>query len=105
LQQFVLADRRKIGQPEFDDFGEGLTDAAHTKLSALSAGERFAYEFDLGDGWTHLCTVGEERIDPLEQLGITPRQPLPSAPAVVSDFNRPRGVWPVALAMDVRPQA
>jgi hypothetical protein len=77
LQQFVLADGRKIGQPEFDDFDEGIIDAARTKLSTLSAGERFAYEFDLGDGWTHLCTVGEERIDPLEQLGITPREPLP----------------------------
>ncbi len=28
--------------------------------------------FDLGDDWTHLCTVGPERIDPEEELGIVP---------------------------------
>jgi hypothetical protein len=33
--------------------------------------------FDFGDDWTHLCTVGEERIDPLDELGILPDGPLP----------------------------
>ncbi len=41
-------------------------------------GEQFAFEFDFGGGWTHLCTVGEEHIDPLDELGITPRLPLAS---------------------------
>ena len=31
----------------------------------------------MGDDWTHLCTVGEQRIDPLETLGIIPTGPLP----------------------------
>ena len=31
---------------------------------------RFVYVFDFGDDWTHLCTVGPERVDPLEALGL-----------------------------------
>lgn len=30
----------------------------------------------MGDDWTHLCTVAQERIDPLEALGIIPGSPL-----------------------------
>jgi len=39
--------------------------------------QRFVYVFDLGDDWAHLCTVGPERIDPVETLGILPDRPLP----------------------------
>jgi pRiA4b ORF-3-like protein len=67
-----------IGQPEFDDFDQGFLDAATTKLSTLSVGEQFVYEFDFGDGWTHLCTVGPELIDPEDELGLVPRSPLAS---------------------------
>jgi hypothetical protein len=35
------------------------------------------HEFDFGDSWKHLCTVGPEPIDPLHVLGIRPRTPLP----------------------------
>ena len=31
----------------------------------------------MGDDWTHLCTVAQQRIDPLEALGIIPDGPLP----------------------------
>ncbi len=31
----------------------------------------------MGDDWTHLCTVAEQRIDPLQALGIVPDEPLP----------------------------
>jgi hypothetical protein len=34
------------------------------------------WDHALGDGWTHLCTVDDERIDPLNELGIRPREPL-----------------------------
>jgi hypothetical protein len=34
------------------------------------------YLFDFGDDWTHLCTVGAGRIDPLDELGILPDGPL-----------------------------
>jgi hypothetical protein len=50
---------------------------AMTKLSTLSLGEQFVYEFDFGDGWTHLCTVGSVRIDPEAERGIVPGGPLP----------------------------
>lgn len=39
--------------------------------------EQFAYVFDLGDEWSHLCTVGEKRIDPVAELGGIPDQPIP----------------------------
>ncbi len=46
-------------------------------LSLLLAGQQFVYVFDLGDNWAHLCTVGPERIDPLDTLGIIPDRPMP----------------------------
>jgi hypothetical protein len=82
-----------IGQPEFDDFGDDIVDAARTKLNTLALGERFAFEFDLGDGWTHLCTVGDESIDPVEAFGITPREPLPyfECGAIPDQYGRESG--------------
>jgi Plasmid pRiA4b ORF-3-like protein len=77
LYQFELANGRVIGQPEFDDFDLGILDGDSTKLSTLSLGERFAYEFDLGDSWMHVCEVAPNRIDPESELGIVPRSPLP----------------------------
>lgn len=77
LYQFVFDDGRRIGQPEFDDFDQGFIDAARTKLSMLTAGEQFVYEFDFGDGWTHLCMVAPARFDPDAELGMIPGQPLP----------------------------
>ena len=75
LYQFTMADGRAIGLPDLDDIEEVL-DAKATKLLTLKPGERFAFEFDFGDGWTHLCTVGGEKIDPMAELGISPRDPL-----------------------------
>ncbi|MGE4426994.1 MAG: hypothetical protein AB7G37_11135 [Solirubrobacteraceae bacterium] len=51
--------------------------AGDVRLSGLSAGERFVYIFDMGDGWTHLCTVGKQRIDPLTEIGEVPNAPVP----------------------------
>ena len=45
------------------------------RLGELRAGQRFAYVFDLGDDWAHVCTVGAQRIDPLDELGIVPEAP------------------------------
>lgn len=47
------------------------------RLSRLDAGEQFAYTFDMGDDWTHLCTVDESRVDPYEAYGALPTQPVP----------------------------
>src|SRR5439155_24834907 len=52
-------------------------DGSSTQLGRLKPGEVFVYEFDFGDSWMHLCTVGEERIDPLDTVGIVPATPLP----------------------------
>jgi Plasmid pRiA4b ORF-3-like protein len=55
---------------------EGTLDSAGTKLRTLAPGEQFAYVFDLGDDWSHLCTVGPQKIDPLETYGIIPAEPV-----------------------------
>jgi hypothetical protein len=64
LHQFWLADGGRIGNPdpEWDD--EEVLDETRLTLGRLKAGEQFVYEFDFGDSWLHLCTVGPRRIDP-----------------------------------------
>lgn len=75
LHQFWTSDGARIGEPYEDD--DGMLDGGRLTLGRLKPGERFAYEFDFGDSWTHLCVVGDKRIDPLETLGIIPDVPLP----------------------------
>ena len=78
LSLFELADATDVCGPiEWEDPPERSVFAGATRLSRLNAGEQFIYTFDMGDDWTHLCTVAEQRIDPLEALGITPAAPLP----------------------------
>jgi Plasmid pRiA4b ORF-3-like protein len=74
--RFPGALRIEIPDLEWEPLGEVL-DGRRTRLSRLKPGEQFAYEFDFGDAWMHLCTVGDKRIDPLETLGIYPETPLP----------------------------
>ena len=79
LWQFELADDVFVA-PEDPDWQSGQSAsvlAADSKLSRLVGGEQFVYQFDLGDGWLHLCRVGETRVDPLEVLGDTPPEPTP----------------------------
>lgn len=77
LHEFHLADGTRLTTPYGDDdeFGPSLDDR-RTKLSRLRPGEQFLYTFDLGDAWTHLCTVGSERIDPEDEMGNVPAVPL-----------------------------
>ena len=79
LHQFTLADGRRIepGPVDAEDAEEGVLDDAATTIQRLTLGEQFAFVFDLGDRWTHLCTVGEELIDVREVIGHTPTRPLP----------------------------
>ncbi|ADG98806.1 conserved hypothetical protein [Segniliparus rotundus DSM 44985] len=77
LHAFDLQDGTRIGVPEADVFAEGLLDGEAVKLSRLALGERFAYEFDFGDRWTHLCEVAPEKIDPLDEFATTPLSPAP----------------------------
>jgi hypothetical protein len=77
LHVFRLADGTRIGvRTPWDEDDEELDDRAE-KLSRLQLGERFAYEFDLGDSWMHLCTVGEEKVDPEQVYGQRPDRPVP----------------------------
>ncbi len=78
LHQFELADGMRLTTP-YEDWEElgPVADDRRTRLSRLSAGEQFVYEFDLGDSWMHLCTVGPKRVGPHEALGIVPDFPLP----------------------------
>lgn len=46
-------------------------------IRTVELGAEFQFTFDLGDGWTHRCVVGEVKVDPLEVLGIRPDVPLP----------------------------
>lgn len=86
LSLFTLADGRVVTDRET---GAELASSAggpvlaplvidETKVGAeVGPNDEFRYTFDLGDEWTHRCVVGEELVDPLEVLGIRPRQPLP----------------------------
>jgi hypothetical protein len=79
LHLFYLGDGRRVSRArwwEDDDFGMPVVDGDRLTLGRLALGEQFVYEFDLGDSWTHLCTVGEARIDPTEALGIVPPVPV-----------------------------
>jgi hypothetical protein len=77
LHTFALSDGTTLSTlMHFDgDEPEGTIDDVRARLSRLQTSEQFAYVFDLGDYWTHLCTVAPQRIDPLEQLGIVPDMP------------------------------
>ncbi|GGK06456.1 hypothetical protein GCM10010123_40360 [Pilimelia anulata] len=79
LHLFTLADGTPVSPLHLWD-GEapdGTLDGRTSKLSRLRPGEQFAYVFDLGDDWAHLCTVAEQRIDPLDELGVVPQAPMP----------------------------
>src|SRR5713101_827351 len=54
-----------------------VLDESRERLSNLQASQQFIYVFDLGDDWTHLCTVVEAGIDPHDVLGVVPNAPLP----------------------------
>jgi hypothetical protein len=55
-----------------------MLDSDKTTLNRVRPGDQFAYVFDLGDDWQHLCTVAEARIDPIDSVGIQPAQPTAS---------------------------
>jgi Plasmid pRiA4b ORF-3-like protein len=61
----------------WDDPPEDSRADTAVKLSTLTAGRQSAWIFDLGDNWSHRCTVGAEQIDPDDTPGITPDWPMP----------------------------
>lgn len=79
LHLFTLSDGSRVSPLQWWD-GEApdnTVDGHATKLSRLEAGEQFAYVFDMGDDWAHLCTVADRRIDPADELGETSDRPTP----------------------------
>lgn len=85
LSMFTLADGRLVTDEntgaELASSSSGLitvpVDIATAKVAAMLApGAEFQFTFDFGDDWTHRCVVGQEKVDPLEVLGIRPRVPL-----------------------------
>ena len=69
------------GVAEVDEFGgreQEIDDRTITLgAAALAVGDSFEYVFDLGDGWEHTCTVLRGDVDPIEELGRTPRETVP----------------------------
>ncbi len=79
LHMFTLSDGTGVSPLGWWDgeAPEGTVDGETTKLSKLQPGEQFAYVFDMGDDWAHLCTVAEKRIDPVDEFGEVPDGPAP----------------------------
>lgn len=81
LHAFELTDGRLVGYPNPDPIESGPEWLDHSELKVareLKPGDQFTYVFDLGDNWRHRCAVLDEKVDPLEELGIVPDRPLPS---------------------------
>jgi len=88
LHEFTRVDGSRLGIPSAEDYEpEHLRDYKRAKLGQLALGEQFAYVFDFGDQWEHLCTVGPMRIDPLQTLGIESDGPLPYFGWAISPTN------------------
>lgn len=78
LHMFTLANGVHIvPMRRWDDPAGDELDDESTRLSRLEPGEQFAYTFDLGDDWQHLCTVGGQRLDPVDVYGLEPDDPVP----------------------------
>lgn len=78
LHSFKFADGTVIGPIDrgWTDYEEDVLASSATKLSHLKLGDQFLYEFDFGDEWLHICTVGPKKIDPWSKFGHAPTQPL-----------------------------
>jgi len=85
LSMFTLADGRVVTDRETRaEMAASMGGPIRASLDIESAGvarttapgAEFQFIFDLGDSWTHRCLVGEEKVDPMEVLGISPEVPL-----------------------------
>jgi hypothetical protein len=80
LHEFHLADGRCIGAPDHgwdDGRNVPLLDERKALVSrTVRLGESFRYVFDLGDSWIHRCSVGSQKVDPLDVAGTVPAKPV-----------------------------
>ena len=75
--RFELAGQVYVA-PEDTGWADGERDALlpeTSRLSRLTVGDVFVYQFGASDPWLHVCRVREVRIDPLEELGDMPGEP------------------------------
>ncbi|MFE5703717.1 hypothetical protein [Rhodococcus koreensis] len=86
LSMFTLADGRVVTDTETGDemvesLGGPITETVDIEsakvVRLLKPGAEFQFTFDLGDDWTHRCAIGDEKVDPIQVLGIAPAKPLP----------------------------
>ncbi|GCE42585.1 hypothetical protein Rhow_006714 [Rhodococcus wratislaviensis] len=86
LSMFTLADGRVVTDTETGDemtgsLGGPITETVDIESAKIARllrpGAEFQFTFDLGDDWIHRCVIGDEKVDPLTVLGITPGKPLP----------------------------
>lgn len=86
LSMFTLADGRLVTDAETGgELANSFSGPIKVPLDIESAkvarvvgpGAEFEFIFDLGDDWIHRCVVGDDKVDPVDTLGITPRKPLP----------------------------
>lgn len=67
LHQFVIGDAR-LSEPEFglDEMGDSVGNEKRVRLAEFGfvPKDKFAYEYDFGDGWDHEITV--EKVSPPE---------------------------------------
>lgn len=78
LHSFELGDGRIIGYPD-DTFAPELVWLDHARLKVareVTPGDEFEYVFDLGDNWRHRCRVERQKVDPVEEYGEVPGQPV-----------------------------
>jgi hypothetical protein len=64
--------------PDGGEFDPSVRDSDDVSLGSLGlkAMDAFEYVFDLGDDWSHRCTVQETNIDPIEAYGEVPPSPV-----------------------------
>jgi hypothetical protein len=77
LHQFEPPDGRRSGcrvtitRP----ISSGRTRGAQGR-ARVGPGQEFSYAFDFGDDWRHSCRVLDEKADPAEEYGATPKGPV-----------------------------
>ena len=104
LHQFQLTDGLRIGRPDdWDIDAEQLIDGRRTSLARLRPGEQFVYEFDFGDSWTHLCTVGPNRIDPLTDSVSPPTTRCPTGAGETSPTSTAAAGTPTPVTKPATP--
>ena len=91
LHSFDLRGTLLTGPCSWDEAPEGSQPSDRVKLSRLEPGEQFIYTFDLGDDWTHLCTVAPSRIDPVDELGSSPTCRSPTGAGAASPTSTDGG--------------